>query len=163
METFSALLAIVREIHRSPVNFPHRGQWRGALMFSLICAWRNSWANIRDAGDFGRHRAHYDTIGIRFTVIALHYLRRVLSLWCAQGDSEAGLEHPVVTKTVSALEYVLNANMSMIYMYGHSLMDLRLLLIDMRNKNIERIFHQHFWWVQLGKWEGIVPCIGIIL
>ena len=26
----------LREIHRSPVNFPHKGQWRGALMFSLI-------------------------------------------------------------------------------------------------------------------------------
>ena len=24
-------------IHRSPVNSPHKGQWRGALMFSLIC------------------------------------------------------------------------------------------------------------------------------
>ena len=29
----------VREIHRSPVNFPHKGQWRGALMFSVICVW----------------------------------------------------------------------------------------------------------------------------
>ena len=29
METFSALLAIWRGIHRSPVNSPHRGQWRG--------------------------------------------------------------------------------------------------------------------------------------
>ena len=28
----------VRGIHRSPVNSPHRGQWRGALMFCLICA-----------------------------------------------------------------------------------------------------------------------------
>ena len=28
----------VREIHRSPVNSSHKGQWRGALMFSLICA-----------------------------------------------------------------------------------------------------------------------------
>ena len=28
----------VRRIHRSPVNSPHKGQWRGALMFSLICA-----------------------------------------------------------------------------------------------------------------------------
>ena len=28
----------VREIHRSPVNSPHKGQWRGALMCSLICA-----------------------------------------------------------------------------------------------------------------------------
>ena len=28
----------VREIHRSPLNSPHRGQWRGALLFSLIYA-----------------------------------------------------------------------------------------------------------------------------
>ena len=27
----------VRIIHRSPVNSPHKGHWRGALMFSLIC------------------------------------------------------------------------------------------------------------------------------
>ena len=27
----------VREINRSPVISPHKGQWRGALMFSLIC------------------------------------------------------------------------------------------------------------------------------
>ena len=39
METFSALWPFVREIHRSPVNSPHKGQWRGALMFSLICIW----------------------------------------------------------------------------------------------------------------------------
>ena len=26
----------VRGIHRSPVNSPHKGQWRGSLMFSLI-------------------------------------------------------------------------------------------------------------------------------
>ena len=25
-------------IHRSPVNSPHKGQCRGAVMFSLICA-----------------------------------------------------------------------------------------------------------------------------
>ena len=28
----------VRGIHRWPVNSPHKGQWRGAVMFSLICA-----------------------------------------------------------------------------------------------------------------------------
>ena len=27
----------VRGIHRSPVNSPHKGQWRRALMFTLIC------------------------------------------------------------------------------------------------------------------------------
>ena len=40
----------VRGIHRSPVNSPHKGQWRGALMFSLICAWINDWVNNREAG-----------------------------------------------------------------------------------------------------------------
>ena len=49
-------------IHRSPVNSSHKGQWRGALMFSLICAWINGWVNNREAGDLRRHRAHYDVI-----------------------------------------------------------------------------------------------------
>ena len=50
----------VRGIHRWPVDSPHKCQWRGALMFSLICAWTNGWANNRDTGDLRRHRAHYD-------------------------------------------------------------------------------------------------------
>ena len=50
----------VRGIHRSPVNSPHKGQWRGALMFSLICVWINGWVNNREAGDLRRYRAHHD-------------------------------------------------------------------------------------------------------
>ena len=34
-----------RVIHRSPGNSPHKGQWSGALMVSLICARINSWVN----------------------------------------------------------------------------------------------------------------------
>ena len=41
----------VRGIHRSLVDFLHRNQWRGALVFYLICAWTNGWADNRDAGD----------------------------------------------------------------------------------------------------------------
>ena len=52
---------LVRGIHRSPVNSSHKGQWRGALMFSFICAWINGWVNNRD---LRRHRAHYDIIVI---------------------------------------------------------------------------------------------------
>ena len=54
METFSALLvwSFVRGIHRSPVNSPHKGQWRGALMFSFTRACIN--------GDLRRQQAHYD-------------------------------------------------------------------------------------------------------
>ena len=47
-------------IHRSPVNTPHKGQWRGALMFSLICTRINGWVNNDGASDWRRHRAHYD-------------------------------------------------------------------------------------------------------
>ena len=47
-------------IHRSPVNSPHKGQWREALMFSLICARINGWVNYDEAGDLRRPRAHYD-------------------------------------------------------------------------------------------------------
>ena len=52
----------VRGIHRLPVNSPHKGQWRRALIFSLIGAWTNSWVNNHEAGDLRRHRAHYDVI-----------------------------------------------------------------------------------------------------
>ena len=52
----------VRGIHRPPVNSPHKGQWRGALMFSLICVWINDWVNNREAGDLRCYRAHYDVI-----------------------------------------------------------------------------------------------------
>ena len=45
-----------------PVNSPHKGQWRGALMFSLIYVWINGWVNNREAGDLRPHRAHYDVI-----------------------------------------------------------------------------------------------------
>ena len=50
----------VRGIHRSPVNSPHKGQWRRALMFFLICTRINGWVNNSEAGDLRRNRAHYD-------------------------------------------------------------------------------------------------------
>ena len=34
-------------VMNSPVNSPHKGQWREALMFSLICAWTNGLVNNR--------------------------------------------------------------------------------------------------------------------
>ena len=50
----------VRGIHRSPVNSLHNGQWRGALMSSLICTWIKGWVNNCEAGDLRCHHAHYD-------------------------------------------------------------------------------------------------------
>ena len=59
MDTFSALLALCAGNSPVPVNSPHKGQWRRALMFSLMCAWINGWVNNREAGDLRRNRAHY--------------------------------------------------------------------------------------------------------
>ena len=50
----------VRGIHRSSVNSPHKGQWRGALMFSLICACINGCVSNRTAGDLRCHHTQYD-------------------------------------------------------------------------------------------------------
>ena len=60
MEAFSASLAICEGIHRSPVNSPHKGQWRGSVIFSLICARTNVWTNHWDTSVLRRHRVHYD-------------------------------------------------------------------------------------------------------
>ena len=60
METFSALLDLCAGNSPVTVNSPHKGQWRGALMFSLI--WMNGWVNNREAGDLRCHRVHYDII-----------------------------------------------------------------------------------------------------
>ena len=53
---FTRYWPFVRGIHQSAVNSPHKGQWRGALMFSLIYAGINGWVNNREAGDLRRHR-----------------------------------------------------------------------------------------------------------
>ena len=56
-------------IHQSPVNSPHKGQWRGALMFCLVCVWISGWINNREAGDLRRYRAHYDVTEIEWNGI----------------------------------------------------------------------------------------------
>ena len=63
-------------IHRSPLHFPHKGQWREALMVSLICGWVSN----RDAGDLKRHCTHYNVTlmyWLRLTEI-FNYIHGVL-------------------------------------------------------------------------------------
>ena len=50
----------MRGIRRSPFNSPHKSQYHGALMFSLICAWINGWVNHREAGDLSSLWRHCD-------------------------------------------------------------------------------------------------------
>ena len=62
----------VRVIHRSLVNYPHKGQWRGALMFSSICVWITGWVNNRVVGELRRYRAHSDVIVMKFFWVMYH-------------------------------------------------------------------------------------------
>ena len=98
METFSALLAICAgnspvpgEFPASPVNSPHKGQWRGALMFSLICVWINGWVNNRDAGDLRRYRAHYVVIVMYFKYLL--YSTRFFAVLLTEFDLRLRTKH----------------------------------------------------------------------
>ena len=82
METLSALLAICAGIHRSPVNSQHKGQWRGALMFSLICVWITGWVNNREAGDLRRYRTHCDVTVMMICSQLCNYLDMIPEFWC---------------------------------------------------------------------------------
>ena len=62
----------VRGIHQSPENSPHKCQWHGALMFSLICTWTNSWVHNQDTGDLWCHLAHYDIILMQISFKDMH-------------------------------------------------------------------------------------------
>ena len=79
IETFPRNWPFVRGIQRSQVNSQHKGQWRGAFMFSLICTWINGSVNNREAGDLSRHRIHYDV-----TVMGSFYwpkMYMIMSYW----------------------------------------------------------------------------------
>ena len=60
MKHFPRNWLFVMGIHRSPLDSPHKGQWREAFMVSLMCAWTNVRANNRNAGNLRRHDAHCD-------------------------------------------------------------------------------------------------------
>ena len=112
MEIFSALLAFLCMwgIHRSPVNSPHKGQWRGALMLFLIFAWIHGWVNSVEAGDLRRLLAHYGVtimcwtiftsvnegqfhkrflfaIQIRMKISPCNSVHQIASVFCIQRDS----------------------------------------------------------------------------
>ena len=81
MEIFSALLAICARNSPVPVNSPHKGQWHGALMFSLICVWVNGWVTNGEAGDVRRYRAHYDVIVMYRTILIQTSIIQIIPIY----------------------------------------------------------------------------------
>ena len=91
----------VRGIHRSPVNSPHKGHWRGALIFSLICVWISGWVNNLEAGDLRRYYAHYDVIVMKFGQCARIDIKHVIFLHALGNYCQAGY-----TITLSILSFL---------------------------------------------------------
>ena len=97
MEKFSSLLAICAGNSPVTVNSPHKGQWCGALIFSLICTWINGWVINREAGNLRRHRAHYYIIVTQRKFLSFfrghwqfwirnlaHWRYQILIIWCSE-------------------------------------------------------------------------------
>ena len=87
MDTFSVLLALCDGNPWSPVDSPHKCQWHGALMFSLICTWVNSRANNRGASDLRCHCVHYN-ITVMSSIKTLQWCRgkdhwRIILIICS--------------------------------------------------------------------------------
>ena len=127
----------VRGIHQSPVNSPHKGQWRRALMFSLICVWINDWVNNREAGDLRRYRAHYDvivmdTISYRFTDLSKEYFDTIIAATVSRQRStlitgilttncQTTVELPIIWNTTTSMWRYCNDNQ--IYALGPVIID----------------------------------------
>ena len=58
-----------------------KGQWRWPLMFSLVCAWTNSWANNGDTGDLRYHHAHYDVSAMMWAPTSLLKTKQVTKVF----------------------------------------------------------------------------------
>ena len=97
---------LVRGIHRSPVNSPNKGQWRGAFMFSVICVCINGWVNNREAGDLRHYRAHYDvTVMLAVLMEDSDYI----------SDTDAGVVFVWLRHFQNAVRYSRCTYISMIY------------------------------------------------
>ena len=75
---FPCYWPFVSRTHRSPLNSPHKGPWRGALMFSLIIYWTNDRTSIRDTRDLRCHRSRYDGT-VMHTYVFCHFCPLI---WC---------------------------------------------------------------------------------
>ena len=62
------------------MDSPHKGQWRGALICSWICAWTKGWANHRVVDDLARHHAHYNVTDDSENTMPWPFIRCHLSI-----------------------------------------------------------------------------------
>ena len=83
---FSALLAFVCGIHRSPELW--------CFLWSAL--WINGWVNDREAGDLRRRRAHYDVIVMHKIAIRVHNSCKVCAVHSLDCFSVAGKDKQLI-------------------------------------------------------------------
>ena len=136
----------MRGIHRSLMNSPHKDQWRGGLMFYLICTWTNGWVNARNAGDLIGHRAHYDVTAMDWHlndhhISKLKYHKALTSL-ALQGKDLPILHnwyHNCWWHNALGRQSVVNLEVNIIYPEQPEPCTTRLLLVF---KHLNRLFPQ---------------------
>ena len=101
-------------MHRSLVISPHKVQWRGDLMFSLICARINVWVNIREARDLRSHRTHCDDI-VMVHLVDMFWLhcteRHIKFIYCV---FLLELNVPKITRQLKAVSHEILLHKTMI-------------------------------------------------
>ena len=88
-------------IHRSPVNSPHKGQWRGILMY----AWINGWINNREARDL---RREFSFPGTHFTDTFFITIQLRWKFRCT--TNKESLQSQVVVKLYSTSQFIYSAD-----------------------------------------------------
>ena len=81
----SKLLAFCEGNSPATGEFPSQRPMTRSLIFSLICAWANGWANNRDVGDLRRHRNHYDVTVMlpkTYMLMAILYILQSVVVIC---------------------------------------------------------------------------------
>ena len=113
----SALLALCAGIHRSPMNSPHIGQWRGALMFFFYLGLNKRLSKNPGDGDFRRYRSHYD-VTVMYTYIYM-------------SDSSHDIQWILVCKCAMIIKMKYKVGVFLAFMVSSSLASIVLIWCDM--------------------------------
>ena len=156
---FTRYWPFVRGIHPSPMDSPHKVQWSGAFMFSLICSWTNGWANNRDIGDSRRHRAHYDVTGMQWIRGVCACVRRHISQEVIRYSDTANLRFNCLFNTLSRLA---SKETSKLHITGplwresspHKRTSNQVSMSCMASS----CYHGAYWWICTVRYQAICRC-----
>ena len=78
MSQITGIMTVCITVSQGNPPVTGRGEWRWALMLSLMCAWTIAWANSGDYGDLRHHAAHYDAIVMTWALPMIQKIQHLL-------------------------------------------------------------------------------------